>query len=287
MKMCANSLIVRDNRSTGISCYKDMMNSIAYAREAGFQEFTLDFYTPMLTESGWEKNMADYLEAVSKAGMTIKYTHLPYDYPQTYDPEKMALYQTAIRRAIDLTSSLGAFSTALHAYNDLTTDYDPIAEHQKSIEFLSPIIEYANRKNVKVALETMKGPGHNAPHKLRGYATDYLDLIHLADDLGTGICWDTGHAYLSMQNIERALESIGNRLLMIHVDDNFGDDDVHVPPFCGRVDFKTTVYTLRKIGYQGDMYLEVRCEYKPDSMKKAYVQVIAEACRTLINMFEA
>ena len=284
MKMCANSLLVR---SSGNSCYKDMMDSVEFAREAGFQEITLDFYTPMLTDSGWEKNIADYLDAVSKAGMSVKYTHLPYDYPTSGDAEKMAIYQTAVRRAVDLTASVGAFSTALHAYNELTTDYDPLAEHRKSIEFLSPIVEYANQKNVRIALENMNGAGQKAPQKLRRYATDYADLIHLADDLGTGICWDTGHGYLSMQNIEKALESIGERLLMIHVDDNFGDDDVHLPPFFGKVDFESTVQTLRKIGYQGDMYLEVRCEYRPDSMKKAYVQAIAESCRTLINMFEA
>ena len=283
MKMCANSLLVR---SRGKSCYEDMMDSVAYAREAGFEEIALDFYTPMLTDPGWEKNMADYLDAVFKAGLSIKYTHLPYDYPRFNDPEKMELYQTAIRRAIDLTASVGAFSTALHACSDLTVEYDPVAEHQKNIKFLSPIVEYANRKNVRVALETMKGAGHKAPRIIRGYASDYADLIHLADDLGTGICWDTGHAYLAMLDTEKALEAIGNRLLMIHVDDNFGGDDVHVPPFFGRVDFETNIKTLRKIGYQGDMYLEVRCEYRPDSMKKAYVQVIAEACRTLINMFE-
>lgn len=284
MKMCANSLLVR---SKGNDCYKDMMDSVKFAQEAGFQEITLDFYTPMLTEPEWEKKIMNYCEAVAQAGMTIKYTHLPYDYPMTYDPEKMEIYHTAMKRAIDLTASVGAFSTALHAYNELTTDYDPTAEHKRSVEFLSPIVAYANQKNVRVALENMNGAGQNAPQKLRRYATDYHDLIRLADDLGTGICWDTGHGYLSMQNTAAALESIGKRLLMVHVNDNFGDADVHIPPFFGKVDFETTVRTLRKIGYQGDMYLEVRCEYRPDSVKKAYVQVIAEACRTLISMFEA
>lgn len=283
MRMCANVMLVRSHKEY---CMEDFLESLSFAKEFGYQLIDFDFNTPILTDPMWEKNMNACFEAIDREGLSVRYTHLPFDYPKAKDPELWERFNLATERAMDLTAKAGAFSTAIHPNSSMTTDYHPEEEHRKCIAFLRPYAEMADRKNVRLALENMRGPGQSAPQKIRRYAMDYREVIRLADELGIGICWDTGHAYISMQDPAEAIEAIGKRLLMIHADDNFGEGDVHLVPFLGKVDWNTTIRALKKAGFEGDMYLEVGGNFLPEAMKRPYVASIAGACRSLVEMFD-
>ena len=66
-----------------------------------------------------------------------------------------------------------------------------------------------------------------------------------------GICWDFGHANEMGLNQPQALEMIGNRLIAVHVQDNYGINDDHLFPYHGNIEWEPIMKTLKKIDYKG------------------------------------
>jgi sugar phosphate isomerase/epimerase len=71
---------------------------------------------------------------------------------------------------------------------------------------------------------------------------------------------DTGHAHIGDKNGRRVVDFIerhGSRLAHVHVSDNQGVRDDHLPIGAGTIDFESTARALRGIGYQDTVTLEI------------------------------
>ena len=93
------------------------------------------------------------------------------------------------------------------------------------------------------------------------YCMHYEDLIEFVDSYQepdwVGICWDTGHANLMRFDQRRALQTVGSRLIALHVNDNSGQTkDEHQLPYLGNVDWRAVLQGLVDIDYQGDLTYE-------------------------------
>lgn len=71
-----------------------------------------------------------------------------------------------------------------------------------------------------------------------------------------GICLDFGHAFLDGDLIKE-IEVASGYLLTTHLHDNLGTRDDHLVPFEGHIDWPTAMMTMRKVGYDGVLMLEV------------------------------
>jgi sugar phosphate isomerase/epimerase len=112
---------------------------------------------------------------------------------------------------------------------------------------LKRIDALAEDTGVKVALENMpRGPFSmcEAPS----------ELLEMLDGTSMGVCFDVGHAN-TMGNIDAFLELIP-RFRNVHVHDNMGERDEHLPIGDGTVDFPTLLRRLRD--YRGGMVIESR-----------------------------
>jgi sugar phosphate isomerase/epimerase len=83
----------------------------------------------------------------------------------------------------------------------------------------------------------------------------------IEDDLdeappGIGICLDMGHAFLQ-GDLADAIETVSGDLVTTHVHDNRGNEDDHLVPFEGRIDWPTALMSMQKIGYEGTYLFEV------------------------------
>ena len=68
---------------------------------------------------------------------------------------------------------------------------------------------------------------------------------------------DTGHSNLCGRRPEEVLEYFGNRVQHIHVSDNNGLSDLHLPPGTGNIDWDAVFAVLKKIGYDRTLTVEV------------------------------
>jgi len=283
MKLCVSSGVCGYTRDDPMEAFREGAET---ARAAGFEEFDLGLRSVHLLEDGWEKFYDTQCEIAAKAGIRMRYAHLPFDFPAK-TAEGWERHQLAVFRGIEAAKRADVDCAVIHPVSWHMTEYDRDAEYAFCLEYLRPICECAHQAGLPLAIENMRSAGHSAPACLRRFATDVDDIIRLADELDEGICWDTGHANISMMEPEKYLPRIGRRLREIHVNDNHGEDDVHILPFQGQVKWDVTMRTLRKIGYQGSLNMELTAKKLPESARFHLIQTMADTGRELIRMFEA
>jgi sugar phosphate isomerase/epimerase len=90
------------------------------------------------------------------------------------------------------------------------------------------------------------------------------DLKSIFDGVAdAGFHLDIGHANLNTglrgtNRTKELLEAFGDRLSHVHVSDNRGGaDDLHLPLGAGMVDWRFAIRTLKAVGYDGTVTLEV------------------------------
>ncbi len=119
---------------------------------------------------------------------------------------------------------------------------------------LKDALNYANRKNVRIAIEP-----------INRYETDYvstvaegLELIKAVKKDNFGMVLDSFHMNIEEPDIEKAVKKAGKNIFHVHL----GDSN-RWPPGYGHFDFKTFIRALRKEKYDG--YLSAELLQKPDA----------------------
>ena len=258
--------------------------TVEFIVNTGFRQIDYGFSMADLRQPDAEKAFDERLTLCEKTGIRIRYAHLPYDYPNAQDADGWQVFYAATCLAMKLAVRAGTECAAIHPRTFMTRDYDPLSEYQTAIRFLLPYRDAAEQAGLTLALENMRSPGASAPKALKRFGTDVRDVIRMADELRTGICWDTGHAHISGQKQRVSLNMIGNRLKMVHLNDNEAEDDIHLSPFLGTVPWTDVLNGLKEVGYQGALNLEVSCNRLPEEVRPAYAQVMTAAARKLNKM---
>lgn len=283
MKLCTTSNILRKRDDGSPVPFEE---AIQFAAKLGYQEIDLSLSTPLLTQKGWEKEIEHRAEIVERAGLSISCMHLPFDYPSAGDEEGWKKLSEATMNGMTAMKRCGVLVAAIHPRSYMTENYDEDEEYQQAYSFLLPFSEEAHRLSLQLCIENMRGAGHSAPQKIRRFGMNTDVLIHLSDALDEKVCWDTGHAFISLQDQRKSLLKIGSRLFLVHINDNFGEDDIHLAPYLGRVPWDDVMQTLAEIKYQGSLDMEVSCRHIPEELWLQYGQYIAASGLRLIRMFE-
>ena len=281
MKLCVTSDIVSKREDGSAIPFQE---TLRFLKNAGFEEIDFDLTVPMLLASDWREAFRLALAQAGDAGVRFRYAHLPFDYPRPDGAYDWDAFFLASRRAIELAVEAGVDCAAIHPHTFMTRDYDAAREHDEALRFLAPYRDAAREAGLALALENMRGPGRSAPKEIMRYGTETDDLLRLADELDVGVCWDTGHANISAQDQRESIARIGARLLMVHVNDNFAEDDVHIAPFIGNVDWRGVANGLKAANYRGSLNLEVGCNRLPEALRAGYAAYMAASARTLAEM---
>lgn len=142
------------------------------------------------------------------------------------------------------------------------------------------LIEYAKQKNVKLAFENQR--------KLSNLAWVLENFIS-ADNVG--FCWDCGHEKCFTPGKE-LMSLFGDRLICTHIHDNFGiyNQDSHLLPFDGNIDFNKVLKDLKKVNFRGNLMLEIftRNSNLYDNISAdEYLSKAAEAAKRLLLIEKA
>lgn len=240
------------------------------------------------------------LEEIETFGaLGFDYLELAMDPPEAHHDilraQSAAIRQSLARHRMGLVCHLPTFiSTA-----DLTTSLRQASRHE-----LLTSIEVAVQLGARRAVlhpSYISGMGRNVPALSERYARESLDaavncaarvnidlclenlFLHLTP-FGTMEDWDTifaqyprlgltldvGHAHIGPDGMARVLTYIHrfkSRLRHLHVSDNLGQRDDHLPIGKGRIDFPAVVAALRQIGYQKGITLEIFSEDRDDLVR--------------------
>lgn len=108
-------------------------------------------------------------------------------------------------------------------------------------------VNYAAKNNVKIAVENQR--------KLGNIAT-ILEIY--GKETNVGFCWDVGHEKC-FANGREYMALFGDRCIATHIHDNYCDynEDLHLIPYDGSIDYRRTADLLKENDYQGTLMLEV------------------------------
>ena len=142
------------------------------------------------------------------------------------------------------------------------------------------LVEYAAKKNVKIAFEN-----------LRKLANVAWTMETFSDCENVGFCWDTGHELCYTPNVE-FMALFGSRLMCTHIHGNRGIPraDDHLLPFDGALNWDRFAEHIRNSGYTGTLMLEVTSRKVPEiygSMTaEEYLLRAATAAKRLRDMVD-
>lgn len=85
---------------------------------------------------------------------------------------------------------------------------------------------------------------------------DLLSMIKEVDSKNFAALLDTGHVNVTGESLTDYVLQLGDKLKHIHIDDNDGKSDDHLPPGMGNINFAPLFIALKKINYQGAISVE-------------------------------
>jgi sugar phosphate isomerase/epimerase len=94
------------------------------------------------------------------------------------------------------------------------------------------------------------------PHLLFGHTSDMLYLLGSIEARDVGACLDTGHAFLAGE-LDTVIYKLSGHLHLVHVNDNHGDRDAHLPPGKGGIYWPRVLTDLKQCQFAGTLILEL------------------------------
>lgn len=267
--------------------------SIRLCGDAGYRRMDMNFVDcvnfnqPFVTDN-WESWVDRLLAVANEKGINFSQAHAPFynfcdaSYPNKEFMDKM------IYRSVDCAAKMGVPWLVIHAGTDYNSAWMISSSKQKNREYFLPLIEYAAKRGVGIAVENL-WEYNIAPR--RRYTTCIEELVELVDVLDSkfaGICYDTDHVALSGMNQKTSLLAIGSRLKATHISDCVNIECDHNVPFSGKTNWKDVLEGLRDIQYQGDFTYEMHrfTAFLPDALVPSALKYSVEVGHYMMSFLK-
>ena len=216
------------------------------------------FYIDIQLDSG-ANAMETFDEARCESVKEMCQSHNIHLGLHTLSGVNMAEYSNFFRQAadkyheayIDMATRLNAEWIVVHAGFHFTADYEQ--RKQASLERLQRASSYAEDRGVHLLLENMNREPEDAEVNYLGYTLEECSFYfeNLRSD---NLHWTftINHATLVPEGIDGFLDTFGiDRMREVRVADNLGDEEHHMFPGEGSIDFQALFSRLEGMGYTG------------------------------------
>ncbi|MBR6767419.1 MAG: sugar phosphate isomerase/epimerase [Clostridia bacterium] len=214
-------------------------------------------------------------ELLAKRGMQYETLHAPFNGINDIwlDSEEGEHMLSRLLLSIDSCVSAGAPIAVVHLSSGMT----PPSITDIGRARFERLVSYARQKNVRIAFENQRMLANLA------WA---LETFSEAD--GVDFCWDCGHESCFTPGREY-MPLFGKRLKCTHIHDNHGvfDQDDHMLPFDGSINYERFADHIRNSGYKGSFMLEVFAGNSvsyTDMTPEAFLSRSAEAAGRLVAL---
>ena len=216
----------------------------------------------------WQRdsNLDTIAKTAVQCGLVIQSLHGPLrGLPNMWsrDNDRSAPLLKDFLDAADTCADYGIPMLVVHSWSGLEYSF---RESELYFGNFDRLVDHANNQGVQIAFENLEGP-------------EYLDALmtRYRDCPTVGFCWDSGHerCYTPSRNF---LFQYGDRLMMTHLNDNFGItdpdgrlqgiDDLHLLPGDGILDWSRVVGQLKQANPQEILNFELKIRPKGDRCVK-------------------
>ncbi len=241
-------------------------------------------------------NYAEYAHSLrqfaDKAGIQCNQSHAPFP-SSCGDAEKDGLFYEQIIRSIEIASILGAKIIVVHPKQHLRYARNAKKLIEINREFYRSLIPYAEKYNIKIAVENMwqskKVFGYKIIDSTCSSPEEFCEYIDFQNSPWICGCLDIGHIPLVRRDISDFILKMGARIEALHVHDNNLLRDNHTFPYLNKIDYEPVLKALHDIGYQGDLTFEANYFFKrvPDDLLLPAAKYLAEIGRYMISQITA
>lgn len=192
-----------------------------------------------------------------EAGIEISQVHGPWTWPireVTEEGRNERLHN--MQKSIRYTAMLGCKNWVIHPHmpfdiKDIGTGHEQMT-YEKNIAFFRELLKVAKENDVTICLENMpmREFSLSMPDRI-------LDIVKEIDDDNFKICLDTGHvAAFKELSVGDVVRKLGKYIRTFHIHDTIFDNDIHMMPYFGVIDWENFIASLRDINYDGVFSLE-------------------------------
>ena len=214
----------------------DAFHGLAYIKNAGFDSFFTGYKNDEL--------VALIAEEGAKLGLDYETIHAPFKGINNiwFDGEEGDEVLKTLTTCLESCANHGIPTMIVH----LSSGNNAPAINDIGHARFDSLVDLAVKKNVTVAFENQR--------KLANLAF----VMELYKDIEqVGFCWDNGHEACFALGKE-FMPFFGERLVALHIHDNLRkyNEDMHLLPFDGILDFHRFGEHIRNSGYTGTLMLE-------------------------------
>lgn len=230
-----------------VTYYEDMQDVDTHAYNAAVRRLT-EAYRPQVTVhiSGFntsEENSVLRSAIVHEFANCCKYTH-------ELGGHEIVLHCGRMGGAlhVPLLGGNGGLPTSEQVYR---------RAWQLSVQLFRTCCDIAKQYGMTVYTENL-----NREH-LTVRTSTLVDFVREVDRDNLFIVFDIGHCHHTQGDIPADVRACGSLLRHLHLHDNFGDGDSHLPIGEGNIDYRSFVAALREVGYTGLYMMELNhCDEK-------------------------
>ncbi len=226
-------------------------------RNAGFEA--------VFSESNDPATVLALREKCDKLGLSLDFLHAPFGGINNFwlPGDGYRPLWKGITDSIDSAAGAGVPLVVCH----VSSGWAPPPLCDIGFARFDELVEYAQKKGVKIAFENLR--------KL-GVLAAIMERYEKNPEIG--FCYDLGHEHCYTRTV-RYMDIYADRLLCTHIHDNHGrekddwsDPDEHLLPFDGNIDYADRMRRLREAEFTGTLMLEIY-----DSRRPEYREMGAEA----------
>lgn len=233
---------------------KPVVEEIKNIAALGFDYLELAMDPPEADHAAIRRHQAEIMAALREHELGL-ICHLPtFVYTADLSDRIRKASVDEVVLSLEASADLGAETVVLHpGYIGGLGAHVMDRSMAYAMESLERFSEVAAHLGLKVCIENMfpKYPGWIEPG-------DFSPVMDRNPSLMLTL--DIGHAHIGSKRERRFLkfiEAFPDRIHHIHVSDNFGKEDSHLPIGAGSIRFKKVVKGLKKIGYDRSVTVEV------------------------------
>ena len=250
---------------------KSQMQSMEYIHQAGFRFLDYNFGLDFARKDGiFSADPKGHLEEVKrradKLGVKFVQSHAPMGSPLKED-EKQDQFIEATKACIRACAQLDIPSVVVHSgyLPDITKE----EAFERNKAFYDDLLQVAESCGVNVLVENFNRMSKENVYWIDN-AKDLRELIDLVHHPLFHACWDAGHGNMQEMPQHESLRILGHHVLALHIQDNMGDRDSHLYPFCGSLNLDSLMQGLFDIDYQGYFTFESASMFKGADKRRPY-----------------
>ncbi|UCC91422.1 MAG: sugar phosphate isomerase/epimerase [Candidatus Aenigmatarchaeota archaeon] len=232
----------------------DILEEIEYTGKLGFDYVEITIEGPKAFAEDLRRRKEKILKLLRKYRMfAVGHSMWFVDFGIPYESVRKGWVEEG-KKDIDVARELGIKLLVFHleSTNPLLLKDSRMKRKilGNNVKSMKELVEYGGKKGVSIVLE-------NGIRKELSELSDYKYVIDRVRGLGVHI--DIGHAFMlgGMKNVMKFIRTFRKKIEHIHMHDNRGKKDEHLPLGLGELDYEKVAKALKKIGYNTTITFEV------------------------------